>query len=302
MNYEEFPFNSFFNQVNTDQKAIELIWRYKEGEQGFRCNKCGGKQFYQLISRPEVRECQCCRHHNRLRVGTIFQSSKIPLLKWVRGLYLMMMGKRGVSALELQKQLEIKSYDTALLMLKKIRYALKCKDEAYKLEGIIELDGAQLGKRESATDRKLLVAVESKDWVDEKGREKKKAGFAKIFFANETKENIQDFVGKDIRITSELHTDSAKAYVFSELEGVSIDSRPMLGITERLEKWLPWVQRFVINAKTWIRGTHHGVDSKYFELYMAEYTYRFNRRHDSKKYFSRALYACCICSPALMVT
>ena len=63
---------------------------------------------------------------------------------------------------------------------------------------------------------------------------------------------------------------------------------------EKLNDWLPWVHKFISNAKAWIIGTHHGVNVEYFKLYLAEYTYRFNRRHDVKKYFSRALFACCI--------
>jgi hypothetical protein len=61
---------------------------------------------------------------------------------------------------------------------------------------------------------------------------------------------------------------------------------------ERLDKWLPWVHKFISNAKAWIIGTHHGVSSEKLKLYLAEYTYRFNRRHDTKSFFSRALFAC----------
>jgi DNA-directed RNA polymerase subunit RPC12/RpoP len=292
MVYEEFPLCSFFTKIDSEQKAIDLIWQYKSAESVYRCSKCKRKKFYQLISRPEIRECKSCGHHNRVRVGTIFQNSKLPLLKWVRGLYLMMMGKRGISALELQKQLELKTYKSSLLMLRKIRFALLNRDKIYKLEGIIELDGAQLGRRETNNDKKVLIAVESKDWIDEHGKEKKKAGFAKVYFGNETKENVEDLIEKDIRMTSEVHTDSSKAFIFADAKKIKMKSKPMLGIAERLQAWLPWVQKFMFNAKSWIRGTHHGVDSSYFELYMAEYTYRFNRRHDAKRFFSRALFAC----------
>ena len=52
------------------------------------------------------------------------------------------------------------------------------------------------------------------------------------------------------------------------------------------------MHRFISNAKTWLLGTHHGIDAKYLDRYMAEYTYRFNRRHDPDSLFHRALYAC----------
>ena len=204
----------------------------------------------------------------------------------------MMMGKRGVSALELQRQLGIKSYKAALMMLRKIRFALHNRDQRYKLEGVIELDGAQFGRRETHNDEKVLIAIESRNWIDNKGKHRPKAGFAKVYFAPEQKRDVSSFIGEDIRILSEVHTDGAKAFEHNDTEGVNLMSRPMLGDRERLEKWLPWVQKFVFNAKSWIRGTHHGVNSRYFKLYLAEYTYRFNRRHDVSRFFSRALFAC----------
>ncbi len=96
--------------------------------------------------------------HNRLRAGTIFEHSKTDLLKWLRAIYFVMQGKRGVSALELQRHLGMKSYGTVWSMLHKIREALRQRDEDYKLKGQIELDGAVFGRRETGTQREVLVA------------------------------------------------------------------------------------------------------------------------------------------------
>jgi len=291
MKYEEFPIVTFFNTVDTEEKAVELVWKYKTSDTPYSCPNCNHKDYYQHSKRPEIRECKSCGFQHRLRVGTIFQNSKVPMMTWVRAIYLMMMGKRGVSALELKRQLKLGSYKTAFYMLHKIRSALLGRDEQYKLEGIIEMDGAAFGKRSTGNQEKVLVAVESKKWIDEKGDDILKAGFAKVFFGNETTENAQRFVTKDIVPNSKLHTDAARAYL-QGLDGVELTTVPTYNDHKILEQWLPWVHRFISNAKSWIIGTHHGVNSKYFKLYLAEYTYRFNRRHDVKKYFSRALYSC----------
>jgi transposase-like protein len=179
MRYEEYPLITFFNEVDTEEKAVELVWNYKSDKAGHKCPKCNRKKYYQHRLRPEIRECKHCGHQSRLRVGTIFQHSKLPMLTWVRAIYLMMMGKRGVSALELQRQLKLGSYKTALYMLHKIRGALLKKDEAYKLEGIIEMDGASFGKRATDNQEKVLIAIESKEWINDKGEIVPKAGFCK---------------------------------------------------------------------------------------------------------------------------
>lgn len=290
LNYEEFPIAQFFTKVSTEKEAIELVWRYKTSD-GYKCPKCNEVHFYQHKNRPEIRECKSCGHQHRLRVGTIFQNSKVSMLNWTRAIYLMMMGKRGISAVELKRQLALGSYKTALYMLHKIRTALLKRDEQYKLEGVIELDGAYFGKRINDNQESVLVAVESKHWVDEQGEPFSKAGFAKVYFSNETNEAANKFVTKDIKIDSTVHTDGHKAYM-SGLDNVELKSVPTYGDDKILQAWLPWVHKFISNAKSWVVGTHHGVDAKYFKLYLAEYTYRFNRRHDVKKYFSRALYSC----------
>jgi transposase-like protein len=290
MRYQEFPLTEFFTVISTEQEAINLVWNYKSAD-GYNCPRCYRKKFYQHKNRPEIRECKHCGHQHRLRVGTIFQNSKVPMLTWVRAIYLMMMGKRGISALELKRQLKLGSYKTALYMLNRIRAALLKRDEQYKLEGMIELDGAFLGKKSHNNQQSVLVAIESKQWINEQGEELPKAGFAKVYFSKEDNESANQFVSKDIRPTSTIHTDGAKAYL-SGLEGVEVKSLPTYGDDKILEHWLPWVHKFISNAKSWIVGTHHGVNAKYFKLYLAEYTYRFNRRHDVKRFFSRALYSC----------
>lgn len=84
---------------------------------------------------------------------------------------------------------------------------------------------------------------------------------------------------------------------FREFENVDADWRQMNGDHDELNRWLPWVHRIISNAKAWIIGTHHGVEAKYLKEYLAEFTYRFNRRHDPNSLFSRAFTACSVAIP-----
>ena len=295
MKYQYFSAVDFFNKINCEQMAVELVWKYKIDDSEYFCPKCGRKEYYQHRNRPEIRECKHCRFQHRLRVGTIFENSKMPMLTWTRAIYFMMMGKRGISALELQRQLKIGCYQTALLMLRRIRKALFDRDEQYKLKGIIEFDGGFIGRKEHNNQTPVLLAVETKSWIDDRGRERKNAGFAKVALLKETHNNAQDFINENIETLSELHTDGFSAYR-AKFNGVDVKSVATYNDRKILASWLPWVHRFMCNAKAWIEGTHHGVESQHLKLYLAEFTYRFNRRHDYKRYFSRALFACAISS------
>ena len=294
MIYKQFRGLDFFAQIRSEQKARQWLWQTRFGDAGFLCHHCQSQQFYQHLSRPEVRTCRKCLKQTRIRAGTLFEHSKLRLLVWLRAIYLVMQGKRGISALELQRVLRIGSYQTAWMMLHKIRLALQDRDQRYKLHGLIQLDGAFFGRKQSRNQKPVLVAVESHDWVDEKGRPKPMAGFAKVMIASETKENAQAFVNQAFEKDSFLHTDRKTCYPF--LENVHVDSETTRNLLF-LDGWLPWVNKFISHAKTWIQGTHHSIRGKYLERYLAEYTYRFNRRHDPDGLFQRALTACVLASP-----
>lgn len=296
MKYKRIKSSKIMVELDSEKKARSWVWLAKFDGKQFCCPKCQFDKFYQHKKKsPEVRECKQCHFEVRLRANTIFQHSKIPILIWLKALCLMTQGKRGVSALELQSELEMKSYDTAWRMLHKIREAFRQRDDQYKLNDIIELDGGVFGKRCTGNQTDVLVAIESKDWIDQHGREKSKAGFAKVIVADEKKEQAQEFVDQNISENSVLHTDNSSS--FANLENVKVESKTVSGDKELLDNWLPWVHKFISNAKSWVLGTHHGVDSKYLSSYLAEYTFRFNRRHDPDSMFFRALGACVKATP-----
>jgi len=295
MKYRRMKFTKILQELDSEEKARTWVWAAKFDGKNFSCPKCQHEEFYQHKKSPEVRECKNCHFDVRLRANTIFQHSKIPMLVWLKAICLMTQGTRGISALELQAALEMKSYDTTWRILHKIREALRQRDEIYKISNIIELDGGVFGKRETGNQTEVLVAVETKEWVDKKGRPKSKAGFAKVVVASETKEEVQKFVNKEIEKNATLHTDRGAGLI--HIDGIDIEHRAVTGDKELLDHWLPWVHKFISNAKSWIVGTHHGVESQYLASYLSEYTFRFNRRHDPDSMFFRALGACVYANP-----
>lgn len=290
MKYQKMKFNKILKELDSEDKARAWIWLVKFEGKEFICTKCGNEAYYQHKKYPEVRDCKKCRFEVRIRANTIFQNSKTPLLIWLKILCFMMQGKRGISALEIQSELEMKSYGTTWRILHKIREALRQRDDLYKLSNIVELDGAVFGRRHTRNQVGVLVAIESKDWIDKNGRRKSKAGFAKVIVANETKIEAQNFVDKSIKKGSMVNTDGSPS--LRDLENIDVDYQVVGGDQEVIDHWLPWVHKFISNAKTWVVGTHHGVEAKYLAPYLSEYTFRFNRRHDPDSLFFRGLGAC----------
>lgn len=296
MIYEVFTSERFFTEVTTEEQARSIIWSAKYDGKDFVCPCCKSELYYQIRTRPEVRTCKACKVQTRLRSSTIFEYSKVPLLVWVKALFYITQGKRGMSATELKRHLRMKSYGTVWIMLHKIRAAFQQKDEDYQVgDGVVELDGASFGKRETGNQSEVLVAIETKEWTNKSGKLKSKAGFAKVLVGKETKENAQKLVDEGIQTGAMVNTDGGPSLI--NLKDIDHDYQVVSGNPELCARWLPWVHKFISNAKTWVNGTHHGVRSKYLARYLGEYTYRFNRRHDLDKMFHRGLVASAVATP-----
>ncbi len=296
--YPKIKTDDFFKHITTERKARELVWKAKFNGKDFVCPKCRSKRYYPITKRAEVRQCVGCRHPVRLRAGTIFQSSKKGLLIWLKAIYLVTQGKRGISALELKRHLRLSSYHTAWIMLHKIREAMRQRDDQYQLQGTVEIDGTELGNRKSKNHGKILMAVEAKDWVDERGRVKKKAGFAKALAGEENSEDTAK-LAQGIKPGTRTRTDGNPA--LRHMPGLindyrKIPSRAHYEYTKVIDERLGWVHRLISNMKRWTQGTHQG-RIQHLQPYASEYLFRFNRRHDPDSLFHRTLTACTQAEP-----
>lgn len=147
-----------FNNDDAAREHLESIrW-----EHGVFCPHCGNSDQTSLhrlqgkSHRPGLYQCNACREHFTVTVGTVMERSKISLAKWVLGFHLYAASKKGMSAHQLHRMLGV-TYKTAWFMAHRIREAMK-EDVASSGpiggEGkTVEADETYIGKRE--TPRKL---------------------------------------------------------------------------------------------------------------------------------------------------
>jgi len=95
--------------------------------------------------RKGVYQCNACREQFTITVGTIFEDSHIPLHKWLLAIHLMCSSKKGISAHQLMRNLDLGSYRTAWFMAHRIRWALTQEPIKEALDGIIEVDETYVG-------------------------------------------------------------------------------------------------------------------------------------------------------------
>ena len=105
---------------------------------GFACPRCGHARAYRI---KEHRRWQCaaCRYQVSLTAGTILHNTKTPLTVWFWAAYLTVTDTRGMSALLLQRQLGLRRYETAWMLLHKLRRAM-VNAAREPLHGEVEID------------------------------------------------------------------------------------------------------------------------------------------------------------------
>src|SRR5688572_4522940 len=114
----------------TDEQAREYFERMR-WPNGPACVHCGSVKVYRLqgsSTRPGLLECRepQCRKQFTVTVNTIMEDSHLPLRQWARAFHLMCSSKKGISALQLQRNLGLGSYRTAWFLAHRIREAMRC--------------------------------------------------------------------------------------------------------------------------------------------------------------------------------
>jgi transposase-like protein len=96
--------------------------------------------------RPGLKKCKACRKQFTVRVGTIFEESKIPLCKWLAAIHLMCSSKKGISSHQIARELGI-TVKSAWFLTHRIREAMRSQPMAGMLKGTVEVDESYVGAR-----------------------------------------------------------------------------------------------------------------------------------------------------------
>ncbi len=107
------------------------------------CAHCGNTEnLSRPKSRPDAYWCPACQQRFTVRMGTVMESTRIPLRKWAVAMYYSLTARKGISSLQLSKELKV-TQKTAWFLLQRIREA--CEREEFKLDLIVEVDEVYIG-------------------------------------------------------------------------------------------------------------------------------------------------------------
>jgi len=233
---------------------------------------------------------KACRKQFSVLVGTIFESSKVPVHKWLLALWLMGAGKNSVSALELQRHLSLGSYQTAWFMAHRLREAMKREPLAGMLSGRVVADETFIGGKPINRHRQGMKDKPRPDGgIRHPFAEKspvmalisKETGEARTHVvADVTGATLRKAMSEDLDIPNTvLHTDGHKGYsvISREFAGhESVDHAAWEYV--RGDVSTNMAESFFAQFKRSVDGTFHNISRQHLVRYADEFAFRWNTR------------------------
>lgn len=261
------------------EEACEAYLAECRWPDGFACPRCGHRKAWAHAAR-RLRECAACGYQVSTTAGTILHRTRTPLLTWFWAAFLMIIDKRGLSALGLQRQLGIARYETAWMLLHKLRRATVNFNRT-KLRGTVEVDEAWIGGRQPGTRTRgraregrraalVVLALELDAGLFP-------ARLRARLVPDDTAASLVGFVQEVVEVGSVIVTDGFPGYLALREAGF-YHERIVEGDGAAFVNPVPHLHHTVGNLKSWLVGTHKGVSRDHLASYLDEFVFRHNRR------------------------
>jgi transposase-like protein len=258
-----------------DQETARIYLESRLWTNGVTCPTCAGQDRITTRKGGYYR-CNKCKQDFTVRTGTIFERSHVPLHKWVYAMYLVVTSRKGISSMQLAKEIGI-TQKSAWFVLQRLREA--CAGKMDKLSGIVEVDetfvgGKEGNKHESKKLRAGRGAVGKKAVM---GLRERGGRTIAMPIENTDKETLQNAIYDNVELGSTVLTDEAIAYAglngpFFKHETVNhCGGEYGRGIVSTNGIESVWAL-----LKRGIYGTWHQVSAKHLGRYVDEVAFRLN--------------------------
>jgi hypothetical protein len=265
---------------STDADCLDYL-EWLRWPKGFVCPRCGHVGGWRLGDGRF--RCVGCGARTSPTAGTIFDRTRTPLTVWFNACWQFATQKDGISALSLQRSLEIGSYQTAWAMLHRVRSVL-VRPGRERLQGTVEVDETYIGGDEPgliggrAKGKKALVGV-AVERIDPRG-----FGRCRIaLLADGSADSLRAFLLDSVEPGATVVTDGWQPYRPATRE-LYVHDRVAGAAGRQASKLLPGVHKVSALAKRWLLGTHQGaVEQAHLASYLNEFVFRFNRRRSRSR-------------------
>jgi transposase-like protein len=264
--------------------AVELFEKLRWGNTPC-CVKCGSVEVYKMTdaktgdrNKRFLWRCRDCKEQYTVRIGTVYEESRLPLKHWAYGFWRGATSKKGVSALEISRHCQI-SYKSALFLMNRIRFAMAPDlQTAPPLTGTVECDETYVGG-------KPRYSSSSRCW----GPIKKTPVFAAVERGGQIRRRVMPHVnGANLRQAMQevidprarIMTDEYAAYkkIGRLFEGGHYRIRHKLRNYVKGDIHTNTVESSFALVKRGIMGVYHNVSKEYLHRYLWQFDFVWNGR------------------------
>lgn len=268
----------FHDEAKAFEYLESIIWA-----DGVVCPHCGvvGGKVYEIkgkSARVGLKTCGECRKQFTVKVGTVFEHGRIPLHKMLQAVYLMTCSKKGVSAKQLERILEV-TYKTAWFLAHRIREAMR---EGHLAPfggggGVVEVDETFIGRRpgmevkQGGAHKMPVFALVHRE-----------TGKVRTFHVDNVKaETLIPIVMQNVDRETYIMTDEAGQYRAGNFRKVFLGhGRVNHGAGEygRGRVHTNTVEGYFSIFKRGMKGIYQHCSEKHLHRYVAEFEFRYNNR------------------------